>query len=607
MKKIGADDFIKMYGVDELKSRIEQSKNHLLCYRAIEFTNLSCLTKSAKDILREIVLFDEQIRLDNFLKQLSKDHSCRVGVLRNELNALKREWFAQFPRKERKQSEREILFDPFRENSEDLINKIVDKIKSNASFYVDHSKRNLIFVADNGAFFDYIGRGNELGRYLDLHFPLKYISEKNVGGEIQTTYMARTYDEKILNSLIANLYVLSKEIMTFRFLSNGPIFVNNELFIKSGFHDDLGIYISSHDIEPVAGLDNINKLLSGFPFKNNASKTNMIAAMLTSAFFLRHFIGLHPVDIITGNSPDLGKSKLAKLIYGCSENAPVSSMSYSHDDNEFEKRIITKVKKSNAVLVDNIKPIQGMEISSACLERMLTDEVISSRQLGKNVDLERENTVQFILTLNEGRFSEDLITRSLPIELCCENKDISKHDFEPVSWFRKNRSLIIGELLGMVNKYIEQRLPESQVTHSKFPNWAKVIGGVLEANNIEGFLDNFANFTAERDQQLSKILDCICSLFVKEKSRKVGPLKSSEIAKSEKLQSFSSSFSNSKLSPQGVGSKLSKLDGKTFEHMYGEVEYKILVEKVRLNSGGNNYGYSFSLMNNVNVVGIPSN
>ena len=166
----------------------------------------------------------------------------------------------------------------------------------------------------------------------------------------------------------------------------------------------------------------MNKILDSFPFEDKASKENALAFFISQTMFLNEFIGTHPAVIISGDTPNLGKTTLAQVasVISCGEDISTSKFSINNDD-ENEKNIASQVQNSNVIIFDNVRASATM-ISSSCLERAITDKVMSFRRLGKNSMIKRLNNIQFVFTLNGGTFSEDLLIRNLPIFLTEKNE-----------------------------------------------------------------------------------------------------------------------------------------------------------------------------------------
>ena len=159
-------------------------------------------------------------------------------------------------------------------------------------------------------------------------------------------------------------------------------------------------------------------MLQDFCFKSPADRTNYIGVLLTSVL-IPHFIGAKPAALFNGNQPGLGKSILAQVIGILRDGHPTETASYNPNDEEFEKRLGSIVRRGvTTIIIDNAKG-QGRKprIESACLERSVTDAILSFRLLGKSQEIRAENSHIFCITANTPDVSPDLVSRSVVINL----------------------------------------------------------------------------------------------------------------------------------------------------------------------------------------------
>jgi hypothetical protein len=105
---------------------------------------------------------------------------------------------------------------------------------------------------------------------------------------------------------------------------------------------------------------------------------------------------------------------------------------------------------------------------------------------------------------NQGRFSTDLMNRSLPIRLeltgGVEDRPTPlgdlRHDYLP-----EHRLEIESELCGLIENWKKQKCPPDTSVRHPMRAWAQMIGGILKANGFDGFL---SNWTLEKSTQ-----DCL--------------------------------------------------------------------------------------------------
>src|SRR5690606_30561951 len=57
-------------------------------------------------------------------------------------------------------------------------------------------------------------------------------------------------------------------------------------------------------------------------------------------------------------------------------------------------------------------------------------------------------------------------------------------------WVAANRPRLVGGALAMIQKWKDEGMPRSEKSKGSFDEWAAIMGGILEVNGIDGFLEN---------------------------------------------------------------------------------------------------------------------
>ena len=158
---------------------------------------------------------------------------------------------------------------------------------------------------------------------------------------------------------------------------------------------------------------------------------------------------------------------LAQVLAILRDGKPTRTLSYNPNDEEFEKALGAKVKAGlTTIVVDNAKADGrrgggGGGIDSACLERCVTDEVLSFRLLGASEEIRAENSHLFCVTANAPVVSRDLLTRSLVVRLHHDG-DPARRTFtcdDPEAYALEHRPELLGELVGMVTAWLDAGKP----------------------------------------------------------------------------------------------------------------------------------------------------
>ena len=227
--------------------------------------------------------------------------------------------------------------------------------------------------------------------------------------------------------------------------------------------------------------------------------------MLLTALLVPRFIGSKPAALFNGNQPELGKSILAQIIAILRDGQSAETASYNPNDEEFEKRLGAIVRRGvTTIIIDNAKA-QGRNprIESACLERSITDPILSFRLLGQSASIRAENSHIFCITANTPDVSRDLVTRSVVINLYHEG-DPERREFsiaDPEGYAQQHRLELLGELIGMIERWKASGMPMAKV-HSRFNKrgWGNIVGGILEACGEPDFLANAEEAAAALDE-----------------------------------------------------------------------------------------------------------
>lgn len=357
-----------------------------------------------------------------------------------------------------------------------------------------------------------------------------------------------------------------------------PLYDRGWRFIgMPGFHASCGIYYDGPPVKPKdTGAPVLQKAIADFHWKGEADLVNFVAVLLT-ALTMPHWGRGHPFLAINGNKPGVGKTTLARVIGVLVEGADPNTVSYSHDDAEFEKQLATRVEAGDRVIViDNAKTHRPIE--SAVLERSITDTRLSFRRLGSNTAITRpQNDVLFCLTMNLTNLGTDLRRRALPVNLVLE-EDVRRTSYgltDVVGFVEDKRLEIVAELAGMVAAWLEAGRPrfEDPAQHSTSQLWAATMDAILRLSGFEGFLSNFEESTHAFDPKYELMLDIAGAHH----ARKPGSA-AEWVAVLEEL--LADRFKDRRGNPRSARSK-STIVGNLFRE-YVDVEFDLGGKRVRL-------------------------
>lgn len=301
-----------------------------------------------------------------------------------------------------------------------------------------------------------------------------------------------------------NNFVERKCVPIIKLFTRNPVYTEDWRLVNSGYDPRSGIYYAGPPVIAQDSTRHLDALLYDFCFKQPADRTNYIGMLLT-AILVPHFIGAKPAALFNGNQPGLGKSILAQVIAILRDGHPTETATYNPNDEEFEKRLGAIVHRgATTVIIDNAKASgRHPRIESACLERSITDHILSFRLLGKSESIRAENSHIFCITANTAQVSRDTVTRSVVMDLYYEGNP-ERRSFtiaDPEGYAEKYRIELLGELIGMVERFKAAGMPMASV-HSRFNKrgWGNIVGGILEACGEPDFLANAEEAAATLDE-----------------------------------------------------------------------------------------------------------
>ena len=305
------------------------------------------------------------------------------------------------------------------------------------------------------------------------------------------------------NTWLNNHVELSRLPLIKAYVHN-PVYSEDWRLIAPGFDKETGIYYSGTEIEPRSDTKHIDALLGDFCFKTPGDRTNYIGMMVTMVLIPR-FIGSKPATLFCANQAGLGKTILAQIFSLLRDGKRCETISYNPNDEEFEKRLGAHVRRGHTtIIIDNAKSNgRNPKIESACLERSITDPILSFRLLGASDTIRTENSHFLCITANSPEVSRDLVSRSLVVNLNFEG-DPSRRTFaidDPEGYALTHRNEILGELLGLVERWkaAGSALAKTNTRFNK-QGWGNIVGGILAVAGQPEFLSNAEEAAAQLDE-----------------------------------------------------------------------------------------------------------
>jgi len=262
------------------------------------------------------------------------------------------------------------------------------------------------------------------------------------------------------------------------------------VYPQLGYNPDLQVYTNPNSpplsdviYEDTLGL--IEELFSDFCFADEQAKTNAIAKLLTP--FCKGLIGWGskvPFWLYGANRERIGKDYLCELIQIVHEGRASSHPAFESDE-ELRKKI-TSALRSGARRM-HFGNMRG-HVNSKALEQAITAKYWEDRILGANENRIFPNEIEFSMSANVGAsWPADLDLRMVKITLFLSGENPNARQFKHADlhkWAKEHRGSILSFLAAMVQRWENAGRPDGPSSFASFPEWAKVIGGIMLACNL---------------------------------------------------------------------------------------------------------------------------
>jgi len=252
----------------------------------------------------------------------------------------------------------------------------------------------------------------------------------------------------------------------------------------------------------------LDDLLLDFPFTTDADFAHALALMLQP--FVRDLIrGPTPLYLVDAPKRGTGKSLLAKCLIvpavGESKESP-----WAGDESEQRKNIgAVLLEGTGVVLFDNVRGT----IKSQVLELVLTSTHYRDRLLGTNETIDAPVSQTWVMTANNLHIGGDLIRRVVKIRLDAHTDQPERrkgpHDGATwkhtlPGWAYDHRTQLVTACLALCMWWRQQGSPTPVIpadcTMGGYESWQEVMGGILHAAGVPGFLSNVPDLDASDDE-----------------------------------------------------------------------------------------------------------
>ena len=477
-------------------------------------------------------------------------------------------------------------------DSEDKINELVQRVSATKQYarlgstFCRISNGQLISLDNSSP--ESIGRG--WTTLLDVK-----IYKPNSGDVDQYNFKSA----EVENILVANMPLFPKV----EFRLHRSALKNDFTWSKVGLD---GSYFTQNLIQPCsveeASFPHLNRLLEMWSFKTPADRTNAAAMFLDRIFTgISKFNGKHLVTIVSGNQQGVGKTELAKCVLHLAQGETTAELKeHEVKKGDFERQILPKIKGApvSAILVDNVTGGVGGVFDSSNLVSMMTSQRLALRIFHSQRLFNLPNNFQWIITTNGANYSDDLIERSILVEIYHPGKP--KYDqTTPLEYVVANCQQLHSEIKGMYDYWVAQGEPRFRLNRRNH-EYFTLLNSILTANGYEGFDSNrkiLDEASSDPDTELLRELYTVWK--DKKDSNKLG-IKTGEIIPhlSQLARSRVCGEGNERSQATKLGYKLGNLVGR-------DIRVEETVQRLMLSKKSNASHFFFEEINQGPTVSSP--
>jgi hypothetical protein len=307
----------------------------------------------------------------------------------------------------------------------------------------------------------------------------------------------RTPPEQTIKLLSANTEFLKALFEIKRFLNYPIPFITNEgelIIPGKGYDKRYQAYFTPNTPElklmnPLEAKEILIDILSEFCFKDVLDRDMAISYLITPMCRgLYHSSNARtPLFIIQANRERAGKDYLAGVVGILYEGRAIDDTPLVTGDkgeannDEWRKKFTSALKAGRRRIHSSNN--RGF-LNSAVLEQFLTSEVWTDRQLGSNTSLELNNEIDISLSANIGlTYTPDLWFRARPINLFYGEENPNERVYKRTDlwgYIKENRGLVLSAVYTLIKAWMDAGSPKSSIPFTSFPEWSRVIGGIME-------------------------------------------------------------------------------------------------------------------------------
>jgi hypothetical protein len=259
-----------------------------------------------------------------------------------------------------------------------------------------------------------------------------------------------------------------------------------------------------------------DELLGGFPFAGPGDRAAAVVPVILP--FVRHLIdGATPLHLFDSPQPGSGKTLLADVVaIPALGKEPAATTEVANADDLRKWVTAMAVAGEPVVLIDNVNARLGGSALAAALTKIeWSDRIVGTSRLAKEA-----MRCLWLATGNNVATTGELARRIIRCRIDAgvpqpHLRTGFKHP-DLRAWAKAERPRLIWAVLTLVQNWLALGRPAGQVTMGSYEGYCRVIGGILCAAGIGGFLSTVQSDqrhaddeTAEWEAFILAWLDCL--------------------------------------------------------------------------------------------------
>jgi hypothetical protein len=252
-------------------------------------------------------------------------------------------------------------------------------------------------------------------------------------------------------------------------------------------------------------LNVVDDWIGQFPFERQSDRAHALAFALCP--LVRDMIGGPvPMTVFEAPAAGTGKSLLMQVLATAATGRPVEPTPMSSQEDERRKAMGSLLQEGRpVVLLDNVRG----HLHDPALEGVLTAyPTWSDRRMGGQDRLRVPATAVWGLSGNNLTMNADLQRRTVSVRLNArtstpETRTGWRHA-DLLRFTAERRDDLLSALLTLVQTWQLEGRPAGAATLGSYEAWSRVMGGILGACGVAGFLGDREHRTAEVDPETAE-------------------------------------------------------------------------------------------------------